>query len=262
MADIGSDVVGFEMASDHIALVTLRRPEARNAINGAATRALRQIVDKVEKDPDIWVAILTGEGGKAFCAGADLKEVSAGGMNDLIDPVGGFAAFVHADRAKAWIAAVDGVAMAGGFELALACDLIVASEDARFALPEVKRGLVAAAGGIYRLPRALPRAIALELVATGEALPASRALEMGLINRMVSKADVLDTALALARQICENAPVAVRESLKVARLAFDRTDSDLNQLSLRAQAVIMTTDDFAEGPRAFIEKRPPQWVGH
>lgn len=261
MADTGSITVSLEMIDTHIALVSLRRPEARNAINGAATEAMRQIVETVENDPEIWIAILTGEGGKAFCAGADLKEVSAGGMAKLIDPVAGFAAFVHAEKSKIWIAAVDGVAMAGGFELALACDMIVASDDARFALPEVKRGLIAAAGGIYRLPRTLPRAIALELIATGDPLPASRALEMGLINRMVPKANVLDTALGLARQIRENAPIAVRESLKVARCTFDKTDSDLNRLSLAAQDRVMKTADFAEGPLAFIEKRLPRWEG-
>lgn len=261
MAKTVPDVVGLELIDNHVALVTLRRPEARNAINNAATNAMREIVQRVEGDPDIWVAILTGEGGKAFCAGADLKEISAGGMDGLIDPAAGFAAFVHADRAKIWIAAVDGVAMAGGFELALACDLIIASQDAQFALPEVKRGLVAAAGGVYRLPRRLPRAIALELIATGEPLSASRALEMGLINRMVAKDEVLDAALILARRICENAPIAVRESLRVARLALDRTDPELDRLSLEAQALVMKTDDFAEGPRAFIEKRPPKWTG-
>ncbi|CAN5490944.1 crotonase/enoyl-CoA hydratase family protein [soil metagenome] len=261
MTDTSWDVVGFDMIDDHIALVTLRRPEARNAVNGAVTNAMREIVERIETDPDIWIAILTGEGGKAFCAGADLKEVSAGGMDKLIDPVAGLAAFVHADRSKVWIAAVDGVAVAGGFELALACDMIIASEDARFALPEVKRGLVAAAGGVYRLPRTLPRAIALELIATGETLSAERAFAMGLINRVVPKADVLTTALALARKIRENAPIAVRESLKLARSTFDKTDSELNRESLQAQDIIIETADFAEGPRAFIEKRPPIWVG-
>ena len=261
MSDHPSEPVGIEMIEPHTALVTIHRPDARNAINGAVTDAMRSIVARVEADPDIWIAILTGEGGRAFCAGADLKEVSEGGMNRLIDPAAGFAAFVHAKRSKVWIAAVNGAAVAGGFELALACDMIVASDDTHFALPEVKRGLVAAAGGVYRLPRTLPRAIAFEMIATGEPLPAARALEMGLINQVVPKAEVIPAACALARRIVANAPIAVRESLNVARRAFDETDSALNQLSLAAQDEIMKTEDFAEGPRAFIEKRAPRWLG-
>ncbi len=261
MAEATAAAVTVERITDHIALVTLRRPEARNAVNAAVTAGLRDAVRTIEGDPDIWAAIVTGEGGKAFSAGADLKAVSDGGMGGLVDPEWGFAAFVHAPRDKVWIAAVDGAAMAGGFEIALSCDMIVASEDARFALPEVKRGLVAAAGGIYRLPRTLPRALAFELIATGEPIDAERALAFGLVNRVVAKADVLGTALDLAEQICANAPVAVRESLKVARRAFDETDPRLGALSLAAQDVIMQTEDFAEGPRAFIEKRAPRWAG-
>jgi enoyl-CoA hydratase len=249
------------MVADHVARVTLRRPEARNAINAAVTIELGKIVRMIEDDAEIWAAILTGEGGKAFCAGADLKEVSQGGMAGLIDREAGFAGFVHARRDKLWIAAVDGIAVAGGFELALACDLVVASEDAGFGLPEVKRGLVAAAGGLYRLPRALPRAIALELIATGDLLFADRALQLGLINRVAPKASVHDEALALAASICRNAPIAVRESLKVARAAIDERDEVLRAMSMEAQDRIIATEDFQEGPRAFVEKRPAVWRG-
>ena len=162
------DAVTCEIVAPHVALVTINRPEARNSINGDVTRQLDQTVKAIEADPEIWAAVLTGAGGVAFCAGADLKEVSAGNMDDLYTADGAFAGFVKHPRQKVWIAAVEGFAMAGGCELALACDMIVASEPSVFALPEVTRGLIAAAGGVYRLVRALPRAIAMELLATGD----------------------------------------------------------------------------------------------
>jgi hypothetical protein len=158
--DAAPPVVTVEAPAAHVRLVTLRRPEARNAVNGAVALALHRIVHEIEADPDAWVVVLTGAGGQAFCSGADLKEVSGGRLESLWTPDGGFAGFVRAPRSKVWIAAIDGLALAGGFEIALACDLIVASDDAAFGLPEVTRGLIAAAGGLYRLPRSLPRALA------------------------------------------------------------------------------------------------------
>src|SRR5689334_3049860 len=152
----------FDVVEPHIALVTLNRPEARNAVNGAVAAGLEQAVERIEADTDLWVAILTGAG-PVFCAGADLKEVSAGNAAALATEKGGFGGFVRARRSKLWIAAAQGHALAGGLELLLSCDLAVAAEEANFGLPEVKRSLVAGAGGVFRLPRALPRAIALEL---------------------------------------------------------------------------------------------------
>lgn len=254
-------VVAVERMAAHIVLVTLQRPGARNAINAAVTARMREIVQETEADPSIWAVVLTGAGGKAFCAGADLKEVSEGRISELIDRDAGFASFVHASRSKLWIAAVDGFAMAGGCEISLACDMIVASEDAQFALPEVKRGLIAAAGGLFRLPRRIPRAIAFEMIATGDPITAERALALGLVNRVVAKEDTVTAALSLADKICQNAPVAVRESLGVARRALDETEETLDRLSNEAQERVMLTADFAEGPRAFVEKRPPNWVG-
>ncbi len=254
-------VVTVETPAPHIRLVTFRRPEARNAINGAVAQALDQIVRDLEQDPDAWVVVLTGSGGQAFCSGADLKEVARGNLGALWTTEGGFAGFVRACRSKVWIAAVDGFALAGGFEIALACDLIVASVDATFGLPEVRRGLIAAAGGLYRLPRSLPRAVAYELIATGERLGAERALALGLINRVVPKDRTLVEALALADIIACNAPIAVRESLKIARRTFDLDDAALARLSEEGQQRVMRTEDFQEGPRAFIEKRTPRWVG-
>lgn len=221
------DVLTIETAAPHIALVTLRRPQARNAVNGAVARALDRAVKQIEADQDLWMAVLTGEGGTAFCAGADLKEVAAGRMDDLYTLDGQFAGFVKHPRGKLWIAAVEGFAMAGGCEIALACDMIVASEEAVFSLPEVTRGLVAAAGGIYRLARAIPRNIAMEMVATGNLLSGTRAAELGLVNRVVPKGAAVVEALSLAGKIAQNAPIAVRESISVARQAFDHDDDTL-----------------------------------
>lgn len=253
--------VTFEMAAAHVALVTIQRPQARNSVNRAVAAELDHVVKVIEADSDIWVAVLTGAGGVAFCAGADLKEVAAGRLSDLGTPDGSFGGFVKHPRQKPWIAAVEGFAMAGGCEIALACELIVASEQSVFSLPEVTRGLIAAAGGAYRLVRALPRAIALELIATGDRLPAARAAEFGLINRVTPPGQAVPEAISLAARICANAPVAVRESLQVARQAYDLDDDALFALGLAAQERVMKTEDFAEGPRAFIEKRPPVWKG-
>lgn len=253
------DPVTIETAAPHVALVTIRRPAARNAVDGAVAAGLDRAVKAVEADDDLWAAVLTGEGGVAFCSGADLKEVAAGRMDSLYTADGAFAGFVKHPRGKVWIAAVEGFALAGGCEIALACDLIVAAEQSTFALPEVTRGLVAAAGGAYRLVRALPRAVALELLATGDRLTAARAAELGLVNRVAPTGGAVAAAVALAARICANAPIAVRETLAVARRAADLDDDALFALGLEAQARVMTSDDFVEGPRAFIEKRPPVW---
>lgn len=250
----------FEVVEPHIALVTLNRPEARNAVNGAVATGLEAAVERVEADPDLWVAILTGNG-PVFSAGADLKEVSAGNSQALRTEKGGFGGFVRAPRTKLWIAAAQGSALAGGLELLLACDLAVAAEDANFGLPEVKRSLVAGAGGVFRLPRALPRAIALEMIATGDPIPAAKAERFGLVNAVVPAAEVRQAVLKLARRAAVNAPIAVRESLKVARQAYDRPEAELWDIASAASQHVRATEDFKEGPRAFVEKRPPRWVG-
>ena len=251
----------FDIVEPHIALVTINRPEARNAVNGAVATGLEAAVERVENDPDIWAAILTGAGPHAFCAGADLKEVSGGRGSALSTPNGGFGGFVRAKRGKLWIAAAQGHALAGGLELLLACDLAVAAETANLGLPEVKRSLVAGAGGVFRLPRALPKAIALEMIATGDPITAAWAAQLGLINAVVPAAEVIATALALARRVTVNAPIAVRESLGVARRAQDLTEDALWDLCGAAGRRVRETEDFREGPLAFVEKRAPRWVG-
>ena len=256
-----NEAVLMSRASERVALVTINRPDARNAINNDVAVGMERAVQETEADPDIWVVILTGAGDKAFCAGADLKAVSQGGRGTLGTPNGGVGGFVHQPRTKPWIAAVNGFALAGGTEIALSCDLIVATEQSAFGLPEVKRALVASAGGLYRLPRALPRALAIELILTGEHFDAKRAHHFGLVNRLVPNGKHLDEAMKLADAICANAPLSVRSSLAVARKAYDHTDAELRKISEEAGMKNMQTEDFKEGPRAFVEKRAPRWVG-
>lgn len=253
--------VDLQRLGDGIALITLRRPAARNAITPELATLLGDIVAEVEGADDIRVAILTGEGERAFCAGADLNEVAAGRLDDCFTDAGGFAGFVNAKRSKPWIAAVNGPALAGGFEIVLACDLAVAADSAVFGLPEVKRGLIASAGGLYRLPRVLPRVLAMEMIATGRAIGAEQALAMGVINRVTSPVDLLDVANALASEICANAPLAVRESVRIVRAASGFDDDLLRGDAEASQAILQTTGDYSEGARAFLEKRPPRWTG-
>jgi enoyl-CoA hydratase len=256
----GSSLVEFAVPKPHIAVVTINRPDVRNAINAEVTRRLRELVEQTEGDAQIRAVVLTGAGGKAFCAGADLREVAAGRMSSVMDEQNGFAGFVHAKRRKVWIAAVEGFALAGGFEILLACELAVASEGSSFGLPEVRRGLVAAAGGAYRAVRALPQKLGLELIATGGLLSAQRAYDLGLLNALTPLGGALEAAMRLAEQICESSPTAVRESLTIARSAEDLTDGDLRRMSDEALDRTMRSGDFYEGALAFVEKRPARWL--
>lgn len=258
---MSTDVVLLELVDDHIAVVTLNRPERRNAVNAEVTAALDRIVKRIEADPQIRVAILASSNDRVFCAGADISEMAAGRTHLLSTEDGGFAGFVDAKRAKPWIAAIRGSALGGGCELMLACDMAVASENTRIGLPEVKRCLIAAAGGVHRLPRSLPRAIALEMIATGEPIDAARAYAFGLVNRIAPSDAVLEVALDLARSIMANAPLAVVESLRIARIALEHPDADLRATSLAISAKVMTSEDTKEGMRAFLDKRPPVWSG-
>ncbi|HEY9209007.1 MAG TPA: enoyl-CoA hydratase-related protein [Acidovorax sp.] len=259
--DAPDAVVRFEVRDDHTALVTLNRPDARNAVNGAVATALETIVDATEADSHIRAIVLASSHPDVFSAGADLKEIAAGQRASLRTERGGFAGLVFAKRDKPWIVAVDGKALAGGCELVLACDMVVASPRASFGLPEVLRGLIAAAGGLYRLPRALPPNIALEMIATALPIDAERAHHFGFVNRLVPPERVLEEALLLASQIAGNAPIAVRESLRVARTALDLDERELRQCSVVGMQLAAASDDYFEGPRAFIEKRPPRWTG-
>jgi crotonobetainyl-CoA hydratase len=248
----------------HTGIVTINRPAARNAIDLATTELMAVTLDELDADPDVWVIVITGAGDASFCAGQDLKELASGAGRITAErsaALGGWAGIVKRTFRKPFIAAVNGTALGGGTEICLAADLVVAEEHATFGLPEVKRGLFAAAGGLERLPRRIPPAIAMELILTGAAIDAARALELGLVNRVVPKGTGLIGALALADVISENAPLAVQYSKAVARASFsmgaDEASRDLRDL-LRA---VVRSDDFREGPRAFAEKRRPNWTG-
>lgn len=246
--------------SDHIFGIAIDRPEARNAVNGAVALAMEAAIDEFESNDAAWVAILHGNGTN-FSAGADLKEIAAGNAASLRTERGGFAGIVTRARTKPIIAAVHGSALAGGCEIALSCDMIVATKSAKFGLPEVKRSLVAAAGGLFRLPRVLPRNIANEVILTGDPISAERAHSWGMVNVVCDDSELDETARILAARIAQNAPLAVRESLRITRQAHSQPDEFLFELSSAALAGLALTNDFQEGPRAFIEKRPPKWTG-
>jgi enoyl-CoA hydratase len=242
------------------ALVTINRPEARNAVNAEVAEGLEAAIDRIEADDDVWVALLAGAP-PVFCAGADLKAIDAGQSDRLVTARGGFAGFVRRERTKPIIAAVDGPALAGGAEIVLACELVVASTDARFGIPEVKRALLAAAGGLLRLGRKIPVNVAMECALTGDPIEAERAYHFGLVNELCPTGQAVERALALADRICANAPTAVQQSRRVLHAATEAADDEGWDLVAQAQEVALASVDHSEGVRAFIEKRPPVWTG-
>jgi enoyl-CoA hydratase len=241
-----------------VAVITINRPEARNAVNGAVASGLEAAVDKLEADDSLWLGILTGVP-PVFSAGADLKEVGAGRSSVLTTIRGGFAGFVARERTKPIIAAVDGPALAGGTEIALACDLVVASTSATFGIPEVKRGLVAGGGGLFRLPRKVPFNLAMEMALTGDPIDAARAHQFGLVNRLCQPGTALPTARELAGRIETAAPIAVRESRSVMLEAMTADEATGWRLSAQASGRVGASEDLKEGVTAFIEKRAPAW---
>jgi enoyl-CoA hydratase len=257
-------IVNYE-ARGRVGIITLNRPEARNAVNGDVAAAVESAVDQMEADDDVWVGILQanteGQRAPVFCAGADLKAINDGKGAGLMTKRGGFAGFTYRPRRKPVIAAVDGLATAGGCEIVLACDLVVATTRSSFALAEVKRSLVAGAGALFRLPRAIGRSPAMEAILTGRPIPAERAYSLGLVARLVEPGEAETEAMALAEQICENAPLAIWASRAVVLAADDSDDETLIQMSEDALRTVTATEDFREGVRAFVEKRPPQWKG-
>lgn len=256
-----SDIVLYEELTPHIALVTLNRPEKRNAVNPALSDALETIVKTVEANREIRAVILTSSLDKVFCAGADLEAIANGTGRGTETAFGGFGGFVYAMRKTPWIAAVEGFALGGGFELALACDMIVAGENAKFGLPEVKRGLLANAGGVHRIVNAVPRNLAYELIATGEPLTAEQGLHHGLVNRVAPAGEAVKAARALAEQIAANAPMAVQYSLQAAKLCHGQPDGFGRGVANERFHALRDTEDYKEGPKAFLEKRAPVWSG-
>ncbi|GJL88919.1 MAG: enoyl CoA dehydratase/isomerase [Minwuia thermotolerans] len=247
-------------AKGRVLVITLDRPEARNAVNGDVASGIEAAIDKLENDPELWVGIIQSSG-TVFCAGADLKEVSAGNGRALSTERGGFAGLVKRERTKPLIAAVNGAAVAGGCEIVLSCDMVIAAEGARFGLPEVKRSLAAAAGGLFRLPRAVGTGPAMEMILTGDPISADRAYQLGLVNHVVPLDGLSRAALDLADRIVVNAPLAVRASREIAVNALKLDDAELWKMSAAASKAMSETEDFKEGPRAFIEKRDPVWKG-
>jgi len=238
-----------------VLIARLDRPEKRNAMNGEMTRGLDAAMNQLEDDPELWVGVLTGLGG-VFSAGSDLRDA-----NNNSTERGGPYGVIRRKRVKPLIAAVEGFAFGGGFEMVLACDLVVAARSASFALPEVKRGVLALYGGIFRAAHELPLNVARELVLTGDPLSAERGERLGLVNVLCEPGRTLDEALALAERICANSPVSARESLRVINESLEAGDAFAWELSAEAAATVRRSEDTREGVAAFFERRRPEWKG-
>jgi enoyl-CoA hydratase len=252
-----ADVISVRSA-DGVCVITLSRPEVRNAVNEEMARAIAAALDELDASPGLTAGVITGAGG-TFCAGMDLKAFLAGERPSV--PGRGFAGLVERPPGKPLIAAVEGYAVAGGFEIVLACDLIVAASDACFGLPEVRRGLVAAGGGLIRLPRHVPYHVAAEWALTGALVPARRGYEVGLVSRLAEPGGALAAAVELGRQIAANGPLAVRATKRV---LAESADWPVEEAFTRQRAItepVRASDDAKEGARAFTEKRPPVWRG-
>jgi len=243
---------------DGVLVVTLNRPEARNAVNMAAAEAVAAAMDKLDGEDELSVAILTGAGG-TFCAGMDLKAFVSG-ETPLVEGRG-FGGLTERPPRKPLIAAVEGHALAGGLEMAISCDMIVAAEGAKFGIPEVKRGLAAAAGGLVRLPRQIPSRVAMELALTGDFIDARRAYELGLVNAVVPAGTALDTAREMAARIAANGPLAVALSKVVIQGQADWSQDEMFARQNEIVHPVFTSEDAIEGATAFAEKRAPNWKG-
>ena len=263
MTDTVTEPAALVERRGNVLIITINRPEARNAVNSAVSTAVGDALAAAQRDPDVRAVVITGAGDKSFCAGADLKAISR--RENLYHPEHGewgFAGYVRHFIDKPTIAAVNGTALGGGTELALASDLVVAKESATFGLPEVKRGLIAAAGGVFRIIDQLPRKVGLELLFTGEPISAAEAAKWGLINQVVPDGTELDAALALAQRMTVNAPLAVQASKRVAYGADDGVITDEAagwDRTTREFPTLLKSEDAKEGPLAFAEKRQPVW---
>jgi len=242
---------------DRILVITINRPKARNAVNAAVSRGLADAMDRLDEDPGLSVGVLTGAGG-SFCAGMDLKAFARG---ERVDIEGRGLGFTQRPPAKPLIAAVEGFALAGGTEVALATDLIVAAKDSAFGIPEVKRGLVAGGGGLLRLPERIPYAVAMELALTGDNLPAERAHELGLVNVLAEPGGALDAAIALAEKITANGPLAVAATKRIIVESRNWSAEDQWNNQIQILAPVFMSNDAKEGAIAFAEKRAPKWTG-
>jgi enoyl-CoA hydratase/carnithine racemase len=242
-------------------IVTMNRPEVMNALHPPANFELAAVFDEFAADPELWVAIVTGAGERAFSAGNDLKYQAAG--NKVTRPETGFGGLTARwDLDKPVIAAVNGIAMGGGFEIALACDLLIASENAVFALPEPRVGLAALAGGVHRLPRMIPQKQAMGMILTGRRVGAAEGKELGFVNEVVPPAELMAAAKRWAGLILECSPMSIRASKQAVYGGFDKpTLKEAYATMYPAVQAMRESEDFIEGPKAFAEKRPPQWKG-
>lgn len=246
---------------DAVEILTIDREKAANAIDLETSRALADAFDELESDEQARAAVITGAGDRVFCAGMDLTAVRDGTAPAINRVSGGFAGIVRRDFPLPLVAAVNGAAVGGGFEIVLACDLVVAAEHATFGLPEVKRGLFAASGGLVRLARRISPPVAFELVFTGDTIDAQRAERLGLVNRVVGRGRALETALRLAQQIAQNAPLALRASKQLLRSSLNFPEDELWELNAKLAAEVFSSEDATEGSAAFGEKRTPKWSG-
>jgi enoyl-CoA hydratase len=253
-----SDSAVLTERRDRVLVITLNRPDQRNAVNAAIAQGIAAALDELDSEAELSIGVITGAG-KGFCSGMDLKAFVAGESPYADDR--GFAGITQRASAKPLIAAIEGFAVAGGLEVALSCDLIVAARGARLGIPEVKRSLVAAGGGLLRLPRMLPRNIAMELALTGEPIPAERGHELGLVNRLSEPGQALDVALELAGQIAENGPLALAASKRILNESVDWPDAEFFSRQGEIAGPVMSSEDAREGATAFAEKRPPVWKG-
>jgi crotonobetainyl-CoA hydratase len=242
-------------------VVTINRPEVMNSLHPSANRALAAAFDEFAADPELWVAIITGAGDRAFSAGNDLKNTASGGDTSP-QPASGFGGLTSRhDLAKPVIAAVNGVAMGGGFEIALACDLIIAAENAVFALPEPRVGLAALAGGVHRLPRQIGLKNAMGMMLTGRRVSAKEGQQLGFVNEVVPTGQALAGAKKWAAQILECAPLSVRATKDAAMQGLGLPLQQAMDGRYQGVAAMVKSQDFIEGPRAFAQKRPPNWSG-
>lgn len=250
--------------TDHVATIVLNRPEAMNAIDPEMKDELFKIWDRIRDDDDIWVAILTGAGEKAFCAGADLKKtlpVSETFAQQYLNRPGGGALAASLDMDKPLIAAVNGYAMGGGMELALACDIRVASTNALFALTEVRVGSLPGSGGTQRLPRAIGMSNAMLMLLTGDRIDANEAYRIGLVSRVVPPSELMASAREIATRIASNAPLSVRAVKRLVRRGMDMPIAHALDFERQAFGLLFNTDDRIEGRKAFAEKRKPNYKG-
>ena len=259
----------YEHPRPHVARITINRPEVRNAINTPAHKEWSDLLDHAAADPDTWIVVVTGAGDQAFCAGRDLKYLSMmqhasteeqAADNELMDQVTKL--IERFDYPKPLIAAVNGIALGGGFEVAMACDLVVAADNVQFGLPAVRRGIYAGGGGVHRLPRQVPLKLAMETLLTGTPMTAQRALEIGIVNRVVPKEQLSAAVDELIDQVLLGAPLSIQATKQSAMRGLDMTLEEAFYADYPAVTAMRNSDDAREGPKAFAEKRTPNWTGH